>query len=209
MYKRRSNQISVFEDPAMFGGIPLNPENEWVKLAKLIPRWAFEEKYSEQFPSNTGQPADSLRVALGSQIIKEKYKFSDEMTVEHITMNPYLQYFIGLTEFTQAEPFHPSMMTRFRNRHGPEIIQEVNDVIIGRKTVKEVIAKKDDSDSHDDHNDGSCGADEERRQGEEANSGTLILDATCAPQAIRFPTDTSLLDEARKNAERIIDSSVL
>lgn len=206
MYKRRSNQISVFEDPTMFGGIPLNPENEWVKLAKLIPRWAFEEKYSEQFPSNTGQPADSLRVALGSQIIKEKYKFSDEMTVEHITMNPYLQYFIGLTEFTQAEPFHPSMMTRFRNRHGPEIIQEVNDVIIGRKTVKEVIAKKDDSDSRDDHNDGSCGADEERRQGEEANSGTLILDATCAPQAIRFPTDTSLLDEARKNAERIIDS---
>lgn len=37
MYKRKSNQISVFEDPTMFGGIPLNPENEWVKLAKLIP----------------------------------------------------------------------------------------------------------------------------------------------------------------------------
>lgn len=209
MYKRKSNQISVFEDPAMFGGIPLNPENNWVKLAKLIPWWAFEEKYAEQFPSNTGQPADSLRVALGSQIIKETYKFSDEMTVEHITMNPYLQYFIGLAEYTQAEPFHPSMMTRFRLRLGPEILQEVNDVIIGRKTAEDVIAKADNHDDHDnqdDHNDGSGGIDEEIHQGEGPNSGTLILDATCAPQAIRFPTDTSLLDEARKNTERIIDS---
>ena len=44
MYKRKMNQVSVFDDPAMFGGIALNPENDWVKLAKLIPWWAFEEK---------------------------------------------------------------------------------------------------------------------------------------------------------------------
>ena len=49
MYKRKMNQVSVFDDPAMFGGIALNPENDWVKLAKLIPWWAFEEKYAEQF----------------------------------------------------------------------------------------------------------------------------------------------------------------
>ena len=35
--------------------------------------------------------------------------------------------------------------------------------------------------------------------------GTLILDATCAPQNIRFPTDAALLNEARLNAEEIID----
>ena len=33
----------------------------------------------------------------------------------------------------------------------------------------------------------------------------LILDATVAPQAIRFPTDLSLLNEAREFSERIID----
>ncbi len=82
MYKRKSNQVSIFDDSAMFGGIPLNPENEWVKPAKLIPWWVFEEKYAEQFPSGTGQPADSLRMALGSQIIKERYRFS-EMTAAH------------------------------------------------------------------------------------------------------------------------------
>ncbi|MDO4812192.1 MAG: transposase [Eubacteriales bacterium] len=38
------------------------------------------------------------------------------------------------------------------------------------------------------------------------NSGTLIVDATCAPSEIRFPQDVSLLDEARENAEQIIDA---
>ena len=37
MYKRKLNQVSLFDNPAMFGGIALNPENEWVKLAGIIP----------------------------------------------------------------------------------------------------------------------------------------------------------------------------
>lgn len=35
--------------------------------------------------------------------------------------------------------------------------------------------------------------------------GKLILDATVAPQAIRYPTDLSLLNEAREFTEKIID----
>ena len=38
------------------------------------------------------------------------------------------------------------------------------------------------------------------------NKGTLILDATCAPQNIRFPQDINLPNEARENLERMIDS---
>lgn len=38
-----------------------------------------------------------------------------------------------------------------------------------------------------------------------AGSGTLIVDATCAPSDIRYPTDTALLNEARVNSEKIID----
>jgi len=37
------------------------------------------------------------------------------------------------------------------------------------------------------------------------NKGKLILDATCAPADIRFPTDLSLLNEARENMEEFID----
>ena len=211
MYKRKLNQVSMFDNPAMFGGIALNPENEWVKLAGLIPWWVFEKKYAEQFPSNMGQPADSVRAALGSQIIKEKYQFSDEMTVEHIAMNPYLQYFIGLTEYRQTAPFDPSMMSRFRQRLTTKMLQDVNDVITGRKTAEQIAAEADEHDEghDDDPGEGSRGSGGEGRDSgtkEEANGGTLILDATCAPQAIRFPTDTSLLNEARQNTEEIIDS---
>ena len=211
MYKRKLNQVSIFENPAMFGGIALNPENEWVKLAKMIPWWVFEKKYAEQFSSNMGQPADSVRAALGSQVIKEKYQFSDEMTVEHIAMNPYLQYFIGLTEYRQTAPFDPSMMSRFRQRLTAEMLQDVNDVISGRKTAEQIAAESEDHDEdHDDHSGEGTGGSGEDGSGSETkeapNEGTLILDATCAPQAIRFPTDTSLLNEARQNTEGIIDA---
>lgn len=37
------------------------------------------------------------------------------------------------------------------------------------------------------------------------NNGQLIVDATCTPADIRYPTDMSLLNEARMNAESCID----
>ena len=128
-------------------------------------------------------------MALGSLLIKERYRFSDEETVAHITMNSYLQYCIGLEGFTHKSPFDQSMMTRFRKRISTKTLQEVNDIIIGRPKEKE---------DHGDDGHGGSGAGG-------GNSGTLILDATCAPQNIRFPTDGSLLNEARLNAEEIID----
>ena len=37
------------------------------------------------------------------------------------------------------------------------------------------------------------------------NSGTMIIDATCAPSNIRYPQDVSLLDDAREEVEKLID----
>ena len=37
------------------------------------------------------------------------------------------------------------------------------------------------------------------------NSGTFILDATCAPQNISYPQDVNLLNEAREKLEKMID----
>lgn len=184
MYKRHLRQISLLDNPESFGGITLDGDNEWCKLAKLIPWHEFEEEYAKQFPGKNGQPAISFRAALGTLLIKERYHFSDEETIEHIVMNPYLQYFIGLEGFTQRSPFDSSMLSRFRKRITPEVLAKVNDILIGRN-------EEDDSK-------GTGGGNVE-------NQGTLILDATCAPQGIRYPTDPSLLNEARMNAEEIID----
>lgn len=51
----------------------------------------------------------------------------------------------------------------------------------------------------------SGGTDGDGPQGEEAaNSGTLIIDATCAPVNIRYPQDIFPLNEAREKLEYII-----
>ena len=104
------------DEAEYFCGIALDPENEWVKLAKLIHWHQFEEEYATSFRSGTRQPAYSFRMAMGSLLIKERYQFPDGETVAHIIMNPYRQYFIGLEAFTQKSQFDASMMTKFRKR---------------------------------------------------------------------------------------------
>lgn len=80
MYKRHLNQINLLDEPEYFGGIALDLDNEWVKLAKLIPWHQFEEEYASSFPSGTRQPACSFRMAQGSLLIKERYQFEDTGT---------------------------------------------------------------------------------------------------------------------------------
>ena len=43
------------------------------------------------------------------------------------------------------------------------------------------------------------------REDESKRQGKLILDATVSEQAIRYPTDLSLVNEAREFSEQIID----
>ena len=186
MYKLHSSRMSLFDEPVMFGTLPLDPNNEWVKLSKLIPWVEFEYRYEEHFESGTGQPACSARMALGSLLIMEDYQCSDERVVAEIAMNPYLQYFIGLPAFQYSAPFDSSMLTRFRQRITPEMLDWVNDRIIGR----------DDSDGTPP--DGGGSGDVDTLESNAQNEGTLILDATCAPQNIRFPTDASLLNGASR-----------
>ena len=210
MYKRHTGQVSMLESPEMFGSLPLDPNNEWIKLSKLVPWREFDLKYAKNFRSKKGQRAIDSRMALGALLIKPAYKaLSDEDITKEIAMNPYLQYFLGLHEYRYECPFDPSMMTRFRQRITPEMLAWVNDQIIGRKAEEEGDKKDSNNDSGDSGNDGDGGQADEKHNGEtkeEKNEGTIILDATCAPQNIRFPTDASLLNEAREKAEEIIDT---
>ena len=205
MYKRHTGQVSMLETPEMFGTLPLDPNNDWIKLSKFVPWRKFDLKYAENFRSKKGQRACDSRMALGSVLIKIHYKgMSDEDLTKEIAMNPYLQYFLGLREYRYECPFDASMMTRFRQRISAEMLAWVNDEIIGRRTAAE---KKEEEDKDDDPGSTGSSSQEESKgsESEEENKGTLILDATCVPQNIRFPTDASLLNEARQKAEEIID----
>lgn len=73
-----------------------------MKLAELIPWKAFESVYAEQFSEETGSPAKPFRMALGALLIKKRLGTSDRETIEQIRENPYLQYFLGLHEYSNG-----------------------------------------------------------------------------------------------------------
>ena len=108
----------------------LNPDDRWVVMSSLIPWAEIETEYIKRLgDTKQGSKAYSIRLALGSLIIKEKLGLSDEETVLTITENHYLQYFIGLHEFQETSPFHSSSMTHFRKRFDADFINEIKNVL--------------------------------------------------------------------------------
>ena len=97
MYKRHTGQVSMLENPEFFGSLPLDPNNDWIKLSRLVPWDEFDQMYRKNFRAKSGQPACDSRMALGAMLIKVGYKgMSDEDITREIAMNPYLQFFLGL-----------------------------------------------------------------------------------------------------------------
>ncbi len=80
-----------------------------------MPRGEAEEAYAKQFVNN-GDPAHPARIALGALIIKQELQCSDEWTVRHVSENPYLQYCLGLKEYTSKCPFGASTTVELRKR---------------------------------------------------------------------------------------------
>lgn len=187
MYRYSNGQISLadFKQPV---GMNLKENNRWVKKAQTIPWPEIEKRYAALFTNRKGNVAKPLRLALGACIIQAEYGYPDEEIPLQIQENPYLQYFCGYAGYDDEKPpFDPSLMVYFRKRLTPEILGEINEMIV--REAKERQDKEDDDDP------GSGGG----------NSGTLIVDATCAPSNIRYPQDVSLLNEARENAEKLLD----
>ncbi|MED1642037.1 IS5 family transposase [Brevibacillus agri] len=207
MYHRPESQLQLFEDFFLPFGGKLNKENRWVQLAAMIPWWRAEEKYAKAFrKSMRGQKPVSIRVALGALYIQERQQLDDRETVQQITENPYYQYFIGLPSYQDNPPFHHSLMTHFRKRLGADVIHQINEWIL-----EEEAERKKQQDKNDPPN-GSHGSQDgptvdrhDKSVANEGNKGTLMLDATCAPVDISYPTDLKLLNEAREKLEAIID----
>ena len=135
-----------------------------------------------------------LQMALGSLLIQKQLGFSDRELVEEITENPYLQYFIGLPGYQTEPPFVPSLLVEFRKRLSADVLAEINEMTI-------------DFNNPDDPTppDGGGSSSDDSAPGESDNAGTVILDATCVPQNIRYPQDVNLLNEARENLEDMVD----
>ena len=204
MYRKESRQLS-FEDTFYlpFGG-SLRSDNRWVILAKVIPWHAIEEKYANLF-SEVGQPAKPIRMSLGALIIQEKNQYSDLELVEQITENPYLQYFLGLKQFQTAPLFDSSVLVRWRRRFTKDVLIDVNEMIVAAQKELKKKPPNDKKGPPDNNGGQSCEAEKTVLEKQATNEGKLMLDATCAPADIKYPTDVSLLNDAREKLEEMID----
>ena len=207
MYRRTNKDRLSFEDFCLRLDSKLSSNNRWVILEKLIPWDEMEDDYAAHFCKDLGAPAKPFRMGLGALIIKERLKLSDEELVEQLKENPFLQFFIGMESFQYSAPFDPSMMVHFRKRIPAEVINECNERIVryGMKKLEENHACNNDL--TDPFPKDICleSADISRDEFPKPNQGTLLIDATCIPADIRYPTDLSLLNEAREATERLID----
>ncbi len=192
MYRKDNLHQLTFENFYLPFGGHLRNDNRWVILADQIPWDQIEDAYGELFCDDNGCPAKSARMALGALLIKERLDVSDRETVEQIKENPYFQYFLGLMEYQDATPFDHSMMTHFRKRFDKDILSDINESIV-QGAMEETAEGNNTHDLDDDGNEPP------------SNNGKLIADATCTPADIAYPTDLSLVNEAREKSEEMID----
>ena len=174
----------------------LNPTNRWVVLSRLMPWDEVCNLYLKNVGvSTTGRPPLSPRVIIGSLIIKHLCNLDDRETVDQISENIYMQYFLGYSSFSSEPPFDASLFVDFRKRLGMENLNAINERIVLLKTRLEPGENKSVPPPDED---GSSPEEPE-------NKGRVIFDATACPQDIAYPTDLDLLSEAREKTEQLID----
>ncbi len=169
----------------------LMADNRWVKLSQLVPWDKFASAYMSLMTADFGRPAISPRIVLGAIIIKHLEKLDDRGVILAIQENIYMQYFVGLKEFTTQPVFDPSLFVDIRKRVGHKVFDSLNVELI--KSVNQKEYKKDKGKKKDSGNTSA------------KNKGKMQADATVADQYITYPTDNGILNQSRKQCEKIID----
>lgn len=121
-----------------------------------------------------------------------------------------MQYFLGLEAFKDEPPFEASAMTHFRKRFDADYINRLNERMVQMQQGASEPDTDDTPEGNDDHHNpppppAGDGGDSQPRQSS-PNQGKLMLDATCAPADIQYPTDLRLLNTAREKLEAMIDT---
>lgn len=149
----------------------LNPRHPLYVLAKRIDWDRFVAAFGPLYDDKLGRPAVPTRVMVGLHFIKHAYDESDESVVEKFLENPYWQFFCGCEYFEHRLPIDPSTMTRWRNRVGPEGLEQL---------LQETIATA-------------------QREGllKRVDVERVNVDTTVQEKAIAYPTDARLYQKAR------------
>ena len=176
----RSRRPAVEERPAedLFRSRLENQIDLRHPLARLtgkLPWSALEQALSTSLPADPvrgGRPALPVRLMAGLLYLKHAYDLSDEAVCERWLENPYWQFFTGEVFFQTTLPCDPSSLVRWRQRLGEAGMEELlAQTINAAKAMKAVDTRE---------------------------LSRVIVDSTVQEKAIAHPTDSRLLEVARR-----------
>ena len=146
-----------------------------VRLAGVMPWDVIAANLKLEWSSTlvaAGRPALPLRLMVGLLYLKNAFNLSDEAICERWLENPYYQYFCGEVFFQTRMPCDPTTLMRFRQKLGvagvEELLAQTIEVAKDQNAVKR------------------------------ADLETVIIDSTVQEKAVAYPTDSRLLDIARR-----------
>jgi transposase, IS5 family len=183
------SQLSIEEFKTPFQTTLLT-DNRWVRLSQIVPWDKFASIYISKMDKTFGRPGLSPRVVLGALIIKHIENLDDRGVIASIQENVYMQFFVGLKEFDPKPLFDPSLFVEIRKRIGADTFDKLNQSLIK-------LVNKEQDQKHLKNNDDSLEL--------PPNKGKMQADATVADQYITYPTDNGILNQSRKQCEKMID----
>jgi 1A family penicillin-binding protein len=115
----RNNQIESCEGARQDrndGNLTINQIAFWVKLAREIPWNLLEDQFATVDPAEQTDESETqeIRMLLGAMIIRKVYNLDPDATIALIKKNPYLQYFIGLKEYSATLSLNAAMISEFQ-----------------------------------------------------------------------------------------------
>lgn len=98
-----------------------------------------------------GAPGKDARLVIGALIVKHNLGLSGEDTIQIIRENPYIQYFLGIKEFTSNPVFDSGLFTSILKRIGvdtfnamhKEIIEKALNINVKTKRKGLIVASKE------------------------------------------------------------------
>ncbi len=155
--------------------VELPKDNELIRMAEEIDWNAMVEIVGEKYSRREGRKSKSLRMMVGLEIAKRKYGMSDVDIVEQLRVDLALKTFCGFNSCDHEIP-EASSLTVFRRRLDAETLRQMEEANV-RKIMKKVPLRI-------------------RHQ--------IIVDSTCVPANITYPTDSKLLASTWKNLTNML-----
>ena len=144
-----------------------------VRLAQRINWSALDVAWGARAqPAGAGNPALPVRLVAGLLYLKHMHNLSDEAVCAGWLENPYWQCFCGEVWFQTDLPCDPSSLTRYRQRLGEAGLEELLALTVETGKAMKAVSTRD--------------------------LQRVVVDSTVQEKAIAYPTDSRLLEIARR-----------